>query len=464
MSVFLHESSFRDNCGYIFVKDGVVYRRINIIYKDAYDKLMNSGLYQKLVEENLLIKHEIVEIQDFWDKNSYLTIKPEQLNFISFPYEWCFSQLKDAALATLKIAKIALEYGMVLRDASAFNIQFVNNKPVLIDSLSFGINYNKPWVAYGQFCRHFLAPLLLAKYVDLRLIKYFSNEIDGFPLDLTSKLLPYKTKFNFSTFIHIHLHSKTITKYNDKKTIGKKKDYNLSVNSLNALYSSLFNKIFSLKTSSKKNTEWASYYDDFSYNNNAFINKKQKVQEFLIKSKQYSEYLVDLGANDGEFSRIGLNEGFFVISSDIDYGACEINYQKTKINNEQNIIPLLTDLSNPTPAIGFNNTERNSFINRISEKQPVILALALIHHLSISNNLPFNKTASFFASLGKALIIEFVPKFDSQTQKLLVSREDIFDYYSKENFEKVYSQYFNIQEYYDIPETDRTLYLMIRKN
>jgi len=262
----------------------------------------------------------------------------------------------------------------------------------------------------------------------------------------------------------INLHSKTITKYNNKNTIEKRKDYNLSVNSLNALYSSLFNKIFSLKTSSKKNTEWASYYDDFSYNNNAFINKKQKVQEFLIKSKQYSEYLVDLGANDGEFSRIGLNEGFFVISSDIDYGACEINYQKTKINNEQNIIPLLTDLSNPTPAIGFNNTERNSFINRISEKQPVILALALIHHLSISNNLPFNKTASFFASLGKALIIEFVPKFDSQTQKLLVSREDIFDYYSKENFEKVYSQYFNIQEYYDIPETDRTLYLMIRKN
>jgi len=462
MTAKIHDSSFRDNSGFIFIKDNIVYRRINLCYKESFNKLMESGLYQKLADEGLIVKHTIVDVNDYWSEESYLTIKPEQIPFISYPYEWCFSQLQDAAKATIRIAQIALECGMILRDASAYNIQFVNGKALLIDTLSFGIKDNKPWVAYGQFCRHFLAPLLIAKYKGYETIKYLASEIDGFPLDLASGMLPKKTRFNFSIYLHIHLHAQSVKKYSNKQDIGKNRHASLSDNSLKALFSSLYGMVHKIRIK-KVETEWASYYNDFSYNDESFKFKKDKVKEYILKSRDLSQYIVDLGANDGEFSRIGISEGFEVIAADIDHGACEHNYRKINKNKEAGLLPMLINLANPSPAIGFSNKERDSFAQRINDKKPILMALALIHHLSISNNTPLDKTASFFASLCKAIIIEFVPKSDPQTQKLLVSREDIFDKYTKENFEKVYSEYFNISESVIIPGTERTLYLMTPK-
>ena len=151
----------------------------------------------------------------------------------------------------------------------------------------------------------------------------------------------------------------------------------------------------------------------------------------------------DLGANTGIFSRVAARTGAYVISSDIDPAAVEVNYRQVKENNEQNMLPLVLDLTNPSPAIGWNNRERDSFLQR----GPVdaVLALALVHHLAIANNVPLDRVAEFFATCGEWLIVEFVPKSDSQVQKLLRSRVDIFSEYTRSDFEKAFSQWYTIK-------------------
>lgn len=213
--------SFRDPSGFLFYKDGKIYRQINISYKENYDILMESGLCESLVNAELLIPHVEADIKVPLPDESYKVIQPELILFISYPYEWSFSQLKHAALTTLEIQKKSLMFGMSLKDSSAYNIQFIKGRPVLIDSLSFEkYREGEPWVAYRQFCQHFLAPLVLMSFKDIRLQQLLRIYIDGIPLDLASSLLPLRTRFKFSLLSHIHLHSKS-QKHFAQKTIEK---------------------------------------------------------------------------------------------------------------------------------------------------------------------------------------------------------------------------------------------------
>ena len=209
-----HNASFRDPSGFLFTRDGVLYRQVNQVYAEDYRKLMDSGLYAKLVKAGLLIPHTEVDIEPANKKLAFKVLCPEYVPFISYPYEWSFGQLKDAALATLSIQKRALKAGMVLKDASAYNIQFQRGKPTLIDTLSFEIyQEGEPWVAYRQFCQHFLAPLALMAYQDVRLSQLLRVYIDGIPLDLASELLPARTRWNLGLATHIHLHARAQKRY-----------------------------------------------------------------------------------------------------------------------------------------------------------------------------------------------------------------------------------------------------------
>ncbi|MCK4632380.1 MAG: SAM-dependent methyltransferase, partial [candidate division Zixibacteria bacterium] len=181
----INPGSFRDPSGFIFTREGTVYRQVNKSYQNDFDLLISSGLYQKLIDKKLLVSHDEVEIDSGQSELAYKIIRPEQVPFVSYPYEWSFSQLKDAALTTLRMQKIALKHGMSLKDASAYNIQFIGNRPVMIDTLSFETyREGSPWVAYKQFCQHFLAPLALMSRTDVRLSQLLRVYIDGIPLDL----------------------------------------------------------------------------------------------------------------------------------------------------------------------------------------------------------------------------------------------------------------------------------------
>ena len=448
-----HSASFRDPSGFIFYKNGKISRTIDYSYKEQYDLLISSGLYKRLTSEKLLIHHDEVEnnIQD--DQNFYKIIQPKNIEFISYPYEWSLSQLKDAALLTLKIQKIALEYNMILKDATSFNIQYMYGKPVFIDTLSFEkYNEGEPWVAYRQFCMHFLAPLLLMKYKDLRMGKLQSLFIDGIPLDLARNLMPLKSFFKLSNLSHIFLHSLS-ERYSSQK--DKKRNVFISKNGMFALIENLEKSIRDIKLKIKK-SYWRDYYSDNSYSITEFDKKKEYIEDYIKIINP--DIIIDLGANTGFFSRIASNRNIYTISADYDPYCVELNYREVKEKKEKYILPLFLDLTNPSPNLGWNSMERNSFLKR--RKVDAVLALALIHHLSITNNVPFEELISCFSQLSDYLIIEFVPKQDIQVKSLLMNRKDIYDNYNQEYFEKVFMLYYNIVRKDRVTQSGRTLYLL----
>jgi len=450
-------SSFRDPSGFLFFREGSVYRQINTVYKENYDRLMSCGLYEALVDTRVLIPHQEVDVESARSDEAYKVIKPELVPCISYPYEWCFSQLKDAALATLKIQKISLDHGMSLKDCSAYNIQFRKGKPLSIDTLSFEkYREGKPWVAYRQFCQHFLAPLALMSYKDIRLNQLLRVHIDGVPLDLASSLLPFRTRFAFSLLSHIHLHAKS-QKYYADKTVDTSA-HRMARRPFLGIIDSLESAVKKLSWQ-PQGTEWAEYYKDTSYSTNALRHKRELVSELLDRVNP--KIVWDLGANVGMFSRIAAGKGIATVSFDIDPAAVEKNYLECVRRGETNILPLVFDLTNPSPNIGWENQERMSLLER--GPADTVLALALIHHLAISNNLPLERIASFLGRICRSLIIEFVPKSDLQVQRLLSTREDIFPDYTQEAFETEFQRYFTIQSSTRIEDSERTLYLMQRR-
>ena len=451
-----HPASFRDPSGFLFTDEGALYRQVNQQYADEYQRLMESGLYENLSKIGRLVTHQEVDIEPIQPEKAFKIIQPELIPFISYPYEWSFSQLKEAALATLAIQKRALNAEMSLKDASAYNIQFHQGKAILIDTLSFEFyKEGTPWVAYKQFCQHFLAPLALMAKTDIRLSQLLRVYIDGIPLDLASELLPKSTKLNAGLMMHIHMHAKAQVKYADEDVEEKKQNKAISKQSLLGLLENLKNTVKKLDWT-PAGTEWGNYYEITNYSDAAFLHKKELISAWVAETKPKEVW--DLGANNGVFSRLASEQGVFTVSFDIDPAAVEQNYRQVKSAKETDLLPLVLDLTNPSPALGWHNRERESFTERAPAD--MVFALALVHHLAISNNLPFQQLADFFSDVGDWLIIEFVPKSDSQVKKLLLSREDIFDEYTLEDFERVFKTRFKIQKKVKINEAERHLFLM----
>lgn len=450
--------SFRDPSGFVFSENGKVYRQVNKSYQQEYDKLMESGLYKELTKNNLLVAHKEIK-RPANDKQAYKFIQPERIPFISFPYEWSFSQLKDAALLTLRIQKISMKYGMSLKDASSFNIQFLRGKPVFIDTLSFQVvDKPRPWVAYKQYCQHFLAPLSLMAHVDVSLSKLLRANIDGIPLEVASKLMPKNTRLKFGLLTHVHLHARSQKRHASSANTSVK-DRTISETALKGIIDNLLST--TKKLSWKPNsTEWGEYYTFTNYNDKSFTAKKKIIDSYIGKIKPKAVW--DLGANNGLFSRIAADKNIPTVAFDIDPIAVEANYIKSKNDKETSILPILMDLTNPSPALGWAHQERES----VEQRGPVdmVFSLALIHHLAISNNLPLESIADYLSRLGKSLVIEFVPKGDSQVDILLATREDIFPDYTEEGFEVAFSKHYKIIEKTSIKGSRRTLYLLRSKS
>ncbi|MBU8933395.1 MAG: SAM-dependent methyltransferase [candidate division Zixibacteria bacterium] len=449
--------SFRDPSGFVFFREGQLYRQVNSEYRENFELLTSSGLHESLVGKGLVVSFEEVDIPPHDPETADRILKPEEVPFVSYPYEWCFGQLKDSALTTLAIQKLALEHGMSLKDASAYNIQFLKGKPVLIDNLSFDrYEEGTPWVAYNQFCRHFLAPLALMAYCDIRLGQLLRVNIDGIPLDLTSKLLPRRTWMTFSLLTNIHLHAASQRRAADKGTTTGGKGV-MSKRGLLGLIDSLETRIRKLKWS-PGNTVWGDYYSDTNYSREALDHKRQLVSESLNVMTPISVW--DMGANTGLFSRLASERGAYTVAFDMDSSAVEANYLECRKKGDDLLLPLMLDLSNPSPDLGWAHRERMSLRQR--GPADLVMALALVHHLAIGNNVPLSDISRFFGEIGRALIIEFVPKEDSQIQRMLANREDVFPDYDRAHFEKAFSDHFHIKQTSPIRDSKRTLYLMTR--
>lgn len=470
-SVSKDPASFRDPSGFLFRgPDGVLYRQVNRCYRDDYRALIDGGLYQELADRKLLIEHEEVSSSqapgdrppddEAPEDRAYCVIRPRELDFISYAYEWPFSALKKAALMTLEIQQRALRSGMSLKDASHYNVQFEGTRPVFIDSLSFERHQpGAPWTAYRQFCQHFLAPLALMAKTDVGLNRLLLLHMDGVPLELASQLLPWRTRLRPSLLVHLHLHAKMLKRYSktalDERSKGPAKGRRVSPTGLKALIENLAKTVSKL-TWNPGGTEWADYYEATSYTSEAFAQKQRAVAALLDRLRPRTVW--DLGANTGVFSRISADKGAATYAFDIDPACVEINFLQSQKEGRRNLLPLNLDLTNPSPAIGWAHRERRCLADRGPAE--LAMALALVHHLAISNNVPLGQIADFFHGLCRHLIIEFVPKHDPQVKRLLRSRKDVFDDYYREAFEAAFRRRFTVLQTDPLEEEGRVLYLM----
>lgn len=454
-----HTSSFRDPAGFIFAHKGKIYRQINAAGKKDYELFLSSGLYMELAEQGLLIEHE--EIKDLpglaVSARRYKIIKPTHIPFISYPYEWTFSQLRDAALLTLRVQKKALAKGMILKDASAYNVQFIGSKPVFIDTLSFRTyKSGMPWDGYKQFCQHFIAPLALSAYYSPEIIKTLSVYLDGIPLALSARLLPARARARWGLLAHLLLHAASQKRYDTANLKPSASNRQVGSTALHGLISSLEKTVLSLKLP-RQRSEWGQYYDNTNYSARAFDAKKKVVKTLLNTVSPSPKMVWDMGANDGTFSELAAKLGAYTIAFDIDHQAVEAGYKKDRKGLDDLVLPLTQDLSNPSPALGWAHKERSSLEQR--GPADVVIALALIHHLAIGNNTPLNDIASFFRSISKNLIIEFVPKGDSKVEILLRNRVNQFDDYDAEHFEKAFERQFKLVNKLAVADSRRVIYL-----
>jgi hypothetical protein len=454
-------ASFRDPAGFVFRRDGVLHRQVQPPAAADWEAMRSTGLLDRLVSDGLLIDHEERPLAEAASAEAVAVIRPRRLDFISYPYEWSFSQLKEAALLTLEIQSRALEAGMRLKDASAYNVQLDRGRPILIDSLSFEVAPpTEPWPGYRQFCEHFLAPLALIAYRDARCGLLLRDFIDGIPLDLAAGLLPGRTRLNLGLASHLHVHAGAQRRAASAApaTDGDRPPTRrISETGQRALLDSLRRTVDGLRW--KPSGHWADYATTTSYTEAATASKAALVREMLDAIDGHT--LWDLGANIGVYSAIAAEAGYRVVAWDSDPGSVEAHWLRVRGGDGPPILPLIGDLANPSPSIGWGLEERASFLGRANAD--ALLALALVHHLAIGNNVPLPAVAALFARIARHAIVEFVPKGDPMTRRLLAARRDIFDRYTLDGFREAFGERFEIVRETPITDSPRTLFLLRRR-
>ncbi len=450
--------SFRDPAGQVFDVGGKIVRTINASYRRHWETAEASGLLEHLQKRGLIPSYNEAEpLPGAWK-----TLEVQRIDWISYPYEWSFFQLRAAARVTLQIHKSALERGMVLKDASAYNVQFIGSRPVFIDLLSFEEREEgEPWQAYRQFCMHFLAPLALYAY-EARLGRFSSQWIDGIPLDLAWSLLPGRCFFSPGLQMHLHLHAGAEKKYSDARTsAGKVRKARVSRQGMLDVADSLLRTIDALPAP-KQDGEWTGYYGDTNYTEAANTAKLALVEDSARNAA--GGIAIDLGANTGRFSAQLAPYFRQVIAADIDAQAVGLHYQALRKHGDEKILPLVLDLANPSPAIGWACAERGSWLQR--GQADYVSALALGHHLYFTCRIPWREQAAFFAALlrpGGILLLEFVPAEDSQVRRMLAARDNVFDDYNLDGLRESFAAFFIEMQLHVIPESSRVLLILQKK-
>jgi SAM-dependent methyltransferase len=450
--------SYRDTAARVVKKESGYYRYIFHEYIAEYEHLMRSGLYDELTEKNLLIEHKEIEI-DTDDPKVYKLLLPTQIPFQSYPFEWSYTQWRKAILAYLRINHIALKYGMILKDATPYNFYLTGGKAIMFDTSSFMFfEENDKWIAYRQFCEEFLSPIALMHYNGSQWSKLTMANLKGLSLNFVSKQLPLNSYFNLTILLHIHVHSK-FSANNESKEIENEKNKGFTVEKIKSLQKMIFNTISKWKNSHEFANHWAAYYKDDIESQEYIKDKEAIIRKWLEIIKPKS--VLDLGANTGKFSFIATEYAQRVISFEGDEKCVDEIEDKISIKND-NLFTLIGNIANTSPKLGFLNSETESIYKRASSD--VVLGLALIHHLHISNRLSFDQTSLIFASFSnKYSIVEFIPIIDNKVQILTKDKSINLTNYTETNFTKALTSWFVIKEAISLKDSGRILFLLEKK-
>jgi ribosomal protein L11 methylase PrmA len=450
-------SSFRDPFGSVFEIKGRIFRGIKKEKELLTHQFLGSSFFKcnagkKIVNTKEISITEILDAglsRDVAD-NFSLWVEHERIDFITYPYEWSFEFLRQAATFYLDLYIEALENGFQIKDASGFNIQYLGSTPIFIDTLSFEIyNDGDRWVGYKQFCEHFLAPLALSSYRNIDFNLWLRGSPDGLSIIDCSKLLPIKSYFNPTLLGNIHIQAMAMARIASTTKPSEKK-ISLPIKNLFAFLHSLKNFINKLKA--PRESYWNNYSLKNSYSDESMKEKEKVVNDFVVSNNLKT--VLDIGCNTGFFSGVALNAGAQrVIGLDIDGGAINLAAQ-SKYPLNKLFTPLQFDFTNPSPSMGWDLNERLTLEQRLPKIDGVI-CLALIHHLVIGKNIPIEQFVRWITRLSPIGLIEFVPKNDLMVVGLLANREDVFQTYCEHFFINCLEKYVKVEKIISLKNSSR---------
>ncbi len=454
--------SFRDRTARVFYHEGAVFRSLDQRAWREWERLRSTAFFRRAIADGKVVATEPADPAAVAQSASgpcQGILRHETIPVVSYPYEWSFGMLKDAAILQLELLAAALEEGMVLKDASPYNVQWVGARPVFIDVPSFQtLAEGEPWVGYRQFCQLFLYPLLLQAYKDVPFQPWLRGRLDGIEPEQCLQLMSVRDYLRRGVLSHVLLQAKVQARYasttRDVKADLRKAGFDVRL--IKANVKGLRRLVDGLEWKRRRST-WSEYTRCTSYD----ADDAERKATFVRASLGTREWPLvwDLGCNTGAFSRIAAERARYVVALDADQLAVERFYQALKTEDRSRILPLVSNVADPSPDLGWRGLERRQLVGR--GRPDLILCLALIHHLVLGANIPLQELIGWLAGLGGDLIIEFITKQDPMVRQLLRNKDDIYEDYEREYFERCLSAHFSIARQETLASETRIIYYAV---
>lgn len=451
--------SFRDPTSRVYVANGTVWRGLSTSALADYRTLAEKTFFSEALARGAVVPTNLHESSSAVAGPWAGVLQHEYVDLWSYPYEWSFEMLKDAAKLQLELTRAAVAEGMITKDASSYNVQFIGTRPVFIDVGSFEtLRMGEPWAGYRQFCELFLYPLYLQSILNLPFQTLLRGSIDGISPQAMSSMLGSRGRLNKGTFTHVRLHARLERRYADKHEIVKSelKRAGFGAEVISSQLSGLISSVSALRWDQAHST-WSDYGDRSHYSEQDLELKTSFVRR-SVEACQKKDLVLDLGANDGLYSRVALSGGAQrVVAVDSDVLVIDKLYRALKDEGEQRILPLVLNVGDPSPALGWRLRERASFVERV--RPDLTLCLAVVHHLALTNNVPLPEIVEMLGEFGAPLVVEFPDRSDPMVKRLLVrKRAGLFDGYNRLEWERALQRRFVIRDQVDLPSGARTLY------
>jgi hypothetical protein len=457
----IEPGSFRDPESRVFYAGDGVYRALSQEGLSDFETLSQKRFWKRSSDEGEIVRTELVEdpesLPEGLVKEAAGVLRHERIPFVSYPYEWTFSMLKDAALLQLDLNLAALEEDMILKDSTPYNVQFKGAQPVFVDVGSFErLREGEPWVGYRQFCMLYLYPLLLLSAKDVAPHALLRGAIDGISPAQMRGMVSFRDRFRRGFYVNVFLHAKLERRHGDRgrevkeevRKAGFKKE--LIVANVRRM-----RKLVARLEWSPPQGVWVAYGERNSYTDDDARRKGEFVRE--VCTSQPWQLTWDIGANNGRYSRIAAEGSDYVLAVDADQGPVELLYRTLRDEGDEKILTLTMNLADPSPGLGWRGVERKALPDR--GRPDLVLALALIHHVAIAANVPVREFISWLASLETSLVIEFPTREDPMVRKLLgPKREGLHPDYERGNFEHELSAAFDVERRERLESGTRLLY------
>jgi hypothetical protein len=450
--------SFRDSTSRVYLSDDAVWRGLDAEALADFEALAATPFFADATSSGQIVATDLATERPEGLEAWAGVLRHERIPVITYPYEWSFEMLRDAARLQLDLVGQALAQDLTTKDASAYNVQFVGSTPRFIDIGSFErLRPAEPWYGYRQFHMHFLLPLMLQAYRGITFQPLLRADVEGVnPVDARRMMSFWDivSPRKKGTLLHVSLQARAENASSERDVKSELKASGMKKELLVAQIKNLRKLVDRLRLR-KAETEWSGYSDRAHYTDADLRAKEQFVS--AVAAAVQPTLAWDLGANDGHFSRLVAEHGAYVIAADGDHEAVDGLYRSLRAEGDERILPLVLNLADPSPSRGWRSKERQAFTER--SRPQLVLALALIHHLVISRNVPMQEFVDFLADAGAQLVVEFPTREDPMVKRLLRNkREGIHDDYTVEAFEAALANRFDVARREELPSGTRICY------